>query len=152
MAGDGCSNAAGAVAVEVCHSDCSIASCLNDCSYAASASEWFTERRSQYCMRHDRVLLHHANMTPYIRPGILSSIWGLPNLGRNFGVISYAPFFGTTFFSYVYAFVAAENTSPMETVCRGVKCWRSTFWFSTGITSLAACGSGVLWRRWKGRV
>ncbi|TCD60535.1 putative monocarboxylate transporter mch1 [Steccherinum ochraceum] len=87
-----------------------------------------------------------------ILPGILSSIWGLPNLGRNFGIISYAPFFGTTFFSYIYAFVADHHTSPSETACKGVECWQTTFWFSTMITLVAACGSGVLWRRWKGRV
>jgi len=87
-----------------------------------------------------------------ILPGILSSIWGLPNLGRNFGIISYAPFFGTTLFSYVYAFVAAENTPTTETACKGVECWLSTFWFSAVMTLLAACGSGVLWVRWKGRV
>lgn len=37
-------------------------------------------------------------------PGVISAVWGLPNLGRNFGVITYAPFVGTPLFSYLYAF------------------------------------------------
>ncbi|KAH8106737.1 MFS general substrate transporter [Cristinia sonorae] len=86
-----------------------------------------------------------------ILPGILSSIWGLPNLGRNFGIISYAPFFGTTFFSTIYAYIADRHTSPNE-ACVGVDCWQITFWLCATSTLVAACGSGVLWVRWKGRV
>ncbi|KAI0673070.1 MFS general substrate transporter [Trametes maxima] len=87
-----------------------------------------------------------------VLPGILSSIWGLPNLGRNFGIISYTAFVGTTLFSYVYAFVAARHVPPGETACTGVTCWRATFWIATA-TSLAACGATiVLWRKWRHRV
>ncbi|KAI0636820.1 MFS general substrate transporter [Trametes polyzona] len=87
-----------------------------------------------------------------VLPGVLSSIWGLPNLGRNFGIISYTAFVGTTVFSYIYAFVAARHVPPGENACVGVECWRATFWVSTA-TSLLACGAAVvLWRRWKDRV
>ncbi|KAI0797721.1 major facilitator superfamily domain-containing protein [Abortiporus biennis] len=85
-------------------------------------------------------------------PGILSSIWGLPNLGRNFGIISYAPFVGTTLFSYLYAFVAEHQTAPNENACEGVKCWRTTFWISVLLMGTGMACSGVLWKRWKGRV
>ncbi|KAI0831467.1 MFS general substrate transporter [Trametes gibbosa] len=87
-----------------------------------------------------------------VLPGILSSIWGLPNLGRNFGIISYAAFVGTPIFSYLYALVAARHVPPGQTACTGVQCWRATFWIGTA-TSLLACGAAaVLWRRWRHRV
>ncbi len=83
---------------------------------------------------------------------MLSSIWGLPNLGRNFGIISYTAFVGTTVFSYIYAFVAARHVAPGENACAGVQCWRATFWVGTA-TSLLACGAALfLWRRWRHRV
>ncbi|KAI0082743.1 MFS general substrate transporter [Panus rudis PR-1116 ss-1] len=87
-----------------------------------------------------------------VLPGILSSIWGLPNLGRNFGIISYAPFVGTTVFSYLYAFVADHYTSPGEDACSGVACWKLTFWLSAGFAITAVGISGFLWKRWRGRV
>ncbi|KAI0780778.1 MFS general substrate transporter [Trametes elegans] len=87
-----------------------------------------------------------------VLPGILSSIWGLQNLGRNFGIISYTAFVGTPIFSYLYAFVAARHVAPDEAACMGVQCWRATFWISIA-TSLLACGAAlVLWRRWRHRV
>ncbi|OJT14597.1 hypothetical protein TRAPUB_8843 [Trametes pubescens] len=87
-----------------------------------------------------------------VLPGVLSSIWGLPNLGRNFGIISYTAFVGTTVFSYIYAFVAARHVAPGENACAGVQCWRATFWVGTA-TSLLACGAALfLWRRWRHRV
>ncbi|OBZ75977.1 putative transporter MCH1 [Grifola frondosa] len=85
-------------------------------------------------------------------PGILSSIWGLPNLGRNFGTISYTAFVGTTIFSYLYAFVAAQHVGSGEGACKGVQCWRLTFWMSTGAALTAALCSFVLWRKWRARV
>ncbi|TBU65667.1 MFS general substrate transporter [Dichomitus squalens] len=85
-------------------------------------------------------------------PGILSSIWGLNNLGRNFGYISYAAFIGTTVFSYLYAFIAARHVPPGETACKGVRCWQSTFWISVGMAIVACIVSFVLWRRWRARV
>ncbi|KDQ60735.1 hypothetical protein JAAARDRAFT_31710 [Jaapia argillacea MUCL 33604] len=90
-------------------------------------------------------------MTFTILPSIVSSIWGLTNLGRNFGVLTYAPFIGTPLFSYLYAFVSAHHARD-EGVCRGIQCWQLTFWLSAGAALLAFCGSLALWRRWKGRV
>ena len=86
------------------------------------------------------------------RPGILSSIWGLTNLGRNFGYISYAAFVGTTVFSYLYAFIAAQHVPPGETACKGIQCWQSTFWISVGTAIVACFVSFILWRRWRARV
>jgi len=91
-----------------------------------------------------------------ILPGIMSSIWGIQNLGRNFGIISYAPFFGTSIFSYLYAYVAEHrNGSPPgegHTVCTGVACWQTTFTVCIATLSISFVGSLVLWRRWQGRV
>ncbi|KAI0314268.1 MFS general substrate transporter [Amylostereum chailletii] len=86
-----------------------------------------------------------------ILPSILSAVWGPTNMGRNFGIITYAAFVGTPFFSYLYAFVADHNSTGSG-VCKGVQCWQFTFWVCVG-TSVASCaGSGLLWRRWKGLV
>ncbi|KAI0273667.1 MFS general substrate transporter [Gloeopeniophorella convolvens] len=84
-----------------------------------------------------------------ILPSIISSIWGSRDFGRNFGVITYAPFFGTPIFSYLYAFVSAHN-SVSGSVCTGVACWRLTFWVSTGASLVSCLASIWLWRRWKG--
>jgi len=86
-----------------------------------------------------------------VLPSIVSSIWGLKNLGRNFGILTYAPFIGTPLFSYTYAFVSARH-APDVGVCEGVPCWRLTFWLSSGSAMIACIGSLVLWRTWKGRV
>ncbi|KAI0724111.1 MFS general substrate transporter [Fomitopsis betulina] len=85
-------------------------------------------------------------------PSILSSIWGAPNQGRNFGFVSYACFCGTTAFSYLYAFVADSHTRTGEDVCRGPQCWQTTFWLSSAASLLAICFTGVLWRKWRSRV
>ncbi|KAA1474901.1 MFS general substrate transporter [Dentipellis sp. KUC8613] len=87
-----------------------------------------------------------------ILPSIVSSVWGSTNLGRNFGVLTYAPFLGTPFFSYLYAFVSASNNTGDEGVCVGVSCWRLTFWISAGAAVVACGASTILWRQWKGRV
>jgi len=86
-----------------------------------------------------------------VLPGIISSVWGLPDLGRNFGMITYSPFIGTPLFSYLYAFVS-DSMSDGQTICKGVQCWQLTFWVSF-TTSLFAFGiSVILWKRWNGRV
>ncbi|KAI0748276.1 MFS general substrate transporter [Daedaleopsis nitida] len=87
-----------------------------------------------------------------ILPGVLSSIWGLANLGRNFGITSYTAFVGTTFFSYLYAFVAARHVGPGESACIGTECWRSTFWISAATSVVALGVSFALWRQWRARV
>ncbi|KAH8117341.1 MFS general substrate transporter [Phellopilus nigrolimitatus] len=85
-------------------------------------------------------------------PGIVSGVWGLPNLGRNFGIITYAPFLGTPLFSYLYAFVTAAHTSESEGVCTGARCWRLTFGISIAAATTSLLVSVGLWKRWKGRV
>ena len=85
---------------------------------------------------------------PEPRPSIVSSIWGSCDFGRNFGMITYAPFIGTPLFSYLYAFVSAHNNVGGG-VCIGVTCWSLTFWVSTGASLLAFVTSIFLWRRWK---
>ncbi|KAI9065126.1 MFS general substrate transporter [Trametes sanguinea] len=87
-----------------------------------------------------------------VLPGVLSSIWGLPNLGRNFGIISYTAFVGTTIFSYLYAFIAERHVPPGENACIGVGCWQSTFWISAATSLVACCSALVLWKKWKHRV
>lgn len=87
-------------------------------------------------------------------PSLVSSIWGLSNLGRNYGILLYAPFLGTPTFSYLYAFISAAHVSEsnQDGVCRGPACWTLTFEAST-LAAALACGMSVyLWRAWKGRV
>lgn len=86
-----------------------------------------------------------------VLPSIISSIWGLKNMARNFGIVSYAPFVGTPLFSYLYAFVAADH-APNGGVCEGVTCWELTFWVSAGAALVALGVSSFLWRRWKGKL
>jgi len=86
-----------------------------------------------------------------ILPSLVSSVWGLSNLGRNFGVITYAPFIGTPLFSYLYAFVAASNAAG-DSVCKGVRCWSLTFATTTAAAGVSLLLSVVLWRRWRGKV
>lgn len=82
-------------------------------------------------------------------PSIISSIWGLKNMGRNFGIVMYAPFVGNPIFSYLYAFVSQSHTVG-EGICRGRECWQTTFRFTTMTSLLALIIATVLWRQWKG--
>ncbi|KAI9466248.1 MFS general substrate transporter [Lactarius psammicola] len=86
-----------------------------------------------------------------ILPSIVSTIWGNRDFGRNFGILTYAPFFGTPLFSYLYAFVSDHNNVGAG-VCTGIACWSSTFWVITGASLLSCVGSTLLWRRWAGLV
>lgn len=86
-----------------------------------------------------------------ILPSLVSSTWGIENLGRNFGILTYAPFLGTPAFSYFYAFNAASHSSD-GVVCKGVECWSTTFSLYT-VIAIAACGvTGYLWRSWRDQV
>ncbi|KAG2157356.1 MFS general substrate transporter [Suillus clintonianus] len=86
-----------------------------------------------------------------ILPSLVSSAWGIENLGRNFGILTYAPFLGTPAFSYFYAFNAASHSSD-GAVCKGIECWSTTFSWYTAI-AFAACGvTGYLWRSWRDQV
>lgn len=87
-----------------------------------------------------------------VLPSLLSSIWGIHNLGRNYGVLIYAPFLGTPAFSYLYAFVAAGHAPADGSVCTGVECWRATFEVSGGIVALAFVATLWLWKAWRGKV
>ncbi|KAI0343109.1 MFS general substrate transporter [Trametopsis cervina] len=87
-----------------------------------------------------------------IIPGLLTSIWGAPNLGRNFGVISYAPFVGTSIYAYLYAFMAERHNQDTQGTCKGAGCWQSTFAVCIVTLSVTLAGSLILWRRWRGRV
>ncbi|KIJ16691.1 hypothetical protein PAXINDRAFT_168186 [Paxillus involutus ATCC 200175] len=100
-----------------------------------------------------------------VLPSIVSSVWGISNLGRNFGIMMYAPFLGTPIFSYLYAFVAAAH-SPVPVVeggtggaedgaaelCRGPQCWLLTFEVSAVVTAAAFGVTLYLWRVWKWKV
>ncbi|KAI0035708.1 MFS general substrate transporter [Vararia minispora EC-137] len=83
-----------------------------------------------------------------VLPSILSAVWGADNLGRNFGIMSYAAFVGTPTFSYLYAFVAERHAE--RGVCTGVDCWTLTFWVVAGSVSASCLVSSLLWRRWRG--
>ncbi|KAF9453242.1 MFS general substrate transporter [Macrolepiota fuliginosa MF-IS2] len=84
-------------------------------------------------------------------PSIVSSIWGLKNLGRNFGILMYAPFIGTPMFSYFYAFVSQSHTTGGG-ICRGPECWQTTFRVATVTSLLALAIATTLWRQWRGRL
>ncbi|KAF9242096.1 MFS general substrate transporter [Melanogaster broomeanus] len=69
-----------------------------------------------------------------VLPSLVSSVWGLSNSGRNFGLITYAPFLGTPVFSYLYAFIAAAHSPDADggvedgiEMCKGPQCWGLTF-------------------------
>jgi len=86
-----------------------------------------------------------------ILPSIVSSIWGSRDFGRNFGILTYAPFLGTPLFSYLYAFVSAHNNIGGG-ICTGTTCWSLTFWVCTGTSLLSYGASILLWQQWKARV
>lgn len=88
-----------------------------------------------------------------VLPSIVSSVWGLSNLGRNFGLLTYAPFMGTPLFSYLYAFVSASHVTPAnDGTCKGRECWQLTFAVTCGASVLSLLSSIYLWKRWKGRM
>ncbi|KDN51525.1 hypothetical protein RSAG8_00070, partial [Rhizoctonia solani AG-8 WAC10335] len=75
------------------------------------------------------------------RPSITSVIWGARNLGRNFGILSYAPLIGTPVFTYVYAWTSGQGRD-----------WRTMFVISASSAVAALVGCSMLWRRWSGRL
>ncbi|KAH7340481.1 major facilitator superfamily domain-containing protein [Rhizoctonia solani] len=74
-------------------------------------------------------------------PSITGTVWGFENLGRNFGIVSYAPFIGTPLFTYLYACIGNEG-------CHGRDCWSNTFIISAGIMCVSLAGVATLWKRW----
>jgi hypothetical protein len=87
----------------------------------------------------------------FFSPSIVSSVWGFKNLGRNFGILMYAPFTGTPMFSYFYAFVSQSHAQG-QGMCRGPECWQSTFYLTTVTSLLAVAIAATLWRQWRGRL
>ncbi|KAJ3726085.1 major facilitator superfamily domain-containing protein [Lentinula raphanica] len=85
-----------------------------------------------------------------VLPGVTCSIWGLRNMARNFGIITYSPFVGTTFYSYVYALIVAHH-SDEDGACQGRICWESTFYVCLGSSVTALVITTILWRNWSGR-
>ncbi|KAG9127504.1 putative monocarboxylate transporter mch1 [Ceratobasidium sp. 392] len=78
-------------------------------------------------------------------PSITGTVWGFPNLGRNFGIVSYAPFIGTPIFTYLYAYIGDE-------ACQGRSCWSNTFKVCAAATGVAFVGTTTLWKWWRDRV
>jgi len=87
-----------------------------------------------------------------ILPSLTSCLWGTQNMGRNFGLMMYAPFTGTPLFSYIYAFISARHTRAEDAICSGRACWRTTFVLSTATSLIALLLSFVLWKRWNGKI
>ncbi|TFK76555.1 MFS general substrate transporter [Pluteus cervinus] len=86
-----------------------------------------------------------------VLPSIIRAIWGEANLGRNFGIVTYAPFVGTPLFSYLYAFISSSHMQ-VDDLCRGTACWSVTFTVCIGTSLLAFGASCLLRRRWEGRL
>ncbi|CAE6525426.1 unnamed protein product [Rhizoctonia solani] len=74
-------------------------------------------------------------------PSITGTVWGFENLGRNFGIVSYAPFIGTPIFTYLYACIGSEE-------CHGRNCWSGTFITSAGVMCVSLISVVALWKRW----
>ncbi|PFH50680.1 hypothetical protein AMATHDRAFT_60672 [Amanita thiersii Skay4041] len=87
-----------------------------------------------------------------VLPSIVSAIWGIESFGRNFGLLMFAPFMGTPFFSYIYAFIAQSNKPADSNICYGRGCWQATFWIGHAVSLMAVSISITLWFRWKGRL
>ena len=113
------------------------------------AQGWSTVVSSTSCMyAPSHYILRVLN--GFSSPGILSSIWGIHNLGRNFGVLALSPLLGTPPFSLLYSYVAASHTDGG--ICEGIRCWQLTFWVNAGCGIIALALSLLLWSRWKDRV
>lgn len=83
-----------------------------------------------------------------VLPSIMSSIWGMKNLGRNFGIMMYAPFLGNPIFSYLYAFVS-ESHAVNGDICRGRICFELVFRTVVGCQLVACAVSLFLWGKWR---
>ncbi|TFK29833.1 hypothetical protein FA15DRAFT_663109 [Coprinopsis marcescibilis] len=83
-----------------------------------------------------------------VLPSITSSIWGMKNLGRNFGVLMYAPFVGNPIFSYLYAFISESHASE-GSICQGRVCWQTTFNVAVLTCILSLLITFILGGRWK---
>ncbi|KIM29113.1 hypothetical protein M408DRAFT_329119 [Serendipita vermifera MAFF 305830] len=87
-----------------------------------------------------------------VAPSIVGSLWLGPSAGRNFGLITYAPFIGTPLFSYLYAFISSSYQLEDGAVCTGTRCWRKTFWITSATSVLAFILTLILLKRRRDRV
>ncbi|KAG8996899.1 putative monocarboxylate transporter mch1 [Tulasnella sp. JGI-2019a] len=85
-------------------------------------------------------------------PAIVKLVWGEANLGRNFGMISYAPFVGTSLWTCLFAVNVERASEPDAVRCVGVRCWRTTFQVCTVAVAVVSVSLVGLWRQWRGRV
>lgn len=65
-------------------------------------------------------------------------------------MLSYAPFFGTTLWTYLFAFNVERQSEEQK--CTGAKCWRTTFQIGSAAVLVAALSLSGLWRRWQATV
>ena len=85
-------------------------------------------------------------------PSITKIAWGEANVGRNFGLISYAPFLGTPLWTFLFAFDVDHESAGSDQQCRGPKCWRLTFQLATVALLGTAAALIPLWKKWKHKV
>lgn len=107
----------------------------------------------QHSLSRESIELVQNFLTKYLdRPSIVASLWIGPSAGRNFGIVTYAPFVGTPLFSYLYAFISASHKADDGSVCMGTRCWKTTFWITTATTVLGFVLTLILLRRRRDRV
>ncbi|KAG8803562.1 putative monocarboxylate transporter mch1 [Serendipita sp. 399] len=87
-----------------------------------------------------------------VTPSMVAAFWLGPSAGRNYGIVTYAPFIGTPIFSYLYAWISSSHQIDENTVCTGTRCWRTTFWITTVTSSVALILSLILARRRRDRI
>jgi len=85
-------------------------------------------------------------------PGIVKVIWGEANLGRNFGMLSYAPCLGTTLWTYLFVFNVEREGDPGQDHCMGSKCWQTTFRICLIVIAVVVVSLFQLWRKLGDRV
>ncbi|KZT60425.1 hypothetical protein CALCODRAFT_492470 [Calocera cornea HHB12733] len=82
-----------------------------------------------------------------VSPTITATVWGNRHLGRNWGIISYAPLVGTPIFTFLYTAIS-KRVGGGQT-CVGTACFSSTFAACSIMSLCAAAVSFVLTRRWR---
>ncbi|KAG9057797.1 putative monocarboxylate transporter mch1 [Serendipita sp. 407] len=87
-----------------------------------------------------------------VTPSIVAALWLGPSAGRNFGIVTYAPFVGTPLFSILYATISSSHQQEDGSVCTGTRCWRTTFWITTVTSGLGLILSLILLRRRRDRI
>ena len=79
-------------------------------------------------------------------------IWGEANFGRNFGMMAYAPFVGTSLWTYLFAFNVDRESGGGKEICMGKKGWSVTFEVCSTVLLLTMISIVGLWRRWHSTV